>query len=303
MKIERKKKRSTGDVVFNVINYTVFGIFTLICILPFYYLFINTISANDLVSKGQILLLPKEIHFNNYIEILNMKGLGMAALVSVGRTVLGTAGTLIGTSFLGYVLSKQELWHRKIWYRYVIITMYFNAGIIPWFINMKNLGLTNSFWAYIIPAIVSPFSLILFKTYVESIPASLEESAAMDGAGYLVRFTKIIIPLSKPILATIAIFAAVGQWNSFTDTLFLMTDSSKFTLQYLLYQYMNEANSLADSLMQMSESGMAVDMSAMLTATSVKMTVSMVVVLPILCVYPFFQRFFVNGIMIGSVKG
>lgn len=303
MKIERKKKRSTGDVVFNVINYTVFGIFTLICILPFYYLFINTISANDLVSKGQILLLPKEIHFNNYIEILNMKGLGMAALVSVGRTVLGTAGTLIGTSFLGYVLSKQELWHRKIWYRYVIITMYFNAGIIPWFINMKNLGLTNSFWAYVIPAIVSPFSLILFKTYVESIPASLEESAAMDGAGYLVRFTKIIIPLSKPILATIAIFAAVGQWNSFTDTLFLMTDSNKFTLQYLLYQYMNEANSLADSLMQMSESGMAVDMSAMLTATSVKMTVSMVVVLPILCVYPFFQRFFVNGIMIGSVKG
>lgn len=303
MKVNGKKKRSTGDVVFNVINYTVFGLFTLICILPFYYLFINTISANDLVSKGQILLLPKEIHFNNYIEILNMKGLGMAALVSVGRTVLGTAGTLIGTSFLGYVLSKQELWHRKIWYRYVIITMYFNAGIIPWFINMKNLGLTNSFWAYVIPAIVSPFSLILFKTYVESIPASLEESAAIDGAGYLVRFTKIIIPLSKPILATIAIFAAVGQWNSFTDTLFLMTDSSKFTLQYLLYQYMNEANSLADSLMQMSESGMAVDMSAMLTATSVKMTVSMVVVLPILCVYPFFQRFFVNGIMIGSVKG
>lgn len=298
-----RKKRSTSDVVFNIINYTVFGLFTLVCILPFYYLFINTISANDLVSKGQILLLPKGIHFNNYVEILNMKGLGMAALVSVGRTVLGTAGTLVGTSFLGYVLSKQELWHRKIWYRYVIITMYFNAGIIPWFINMKNLGLTNSFWAYVIPAIVSPFSLILYKTYVESIPASLEESAAMDGAGYLVRFTKIIVPLSKPILATIAIFAAVGQWNSFTDTLFLMTDSSKFTLQYLLYQYMNEANSLADSLMKMAESGMVVDMSAVLTATSVKMTVSMVVVIPILCVYPFFQRFFVNGIMIGSVKG
>ena len=111
------------------------------------------------------------------------------------------------------------------------------------------------------------------------------------------------MPLSKPILATTAIFSAVGQWNSFTDTLFLMTDSSKFTLQYLLYQYMNEANSLADSLMKMSESGMRVDMSAILTATSVKMTVSMVVVLPILCVYPFFQRFFVNGIMIGSVKG
>lgn len=298
-----RKKRTAGDVVFNIVNYTVYGLFTVICVLPFYYLFINTISANDLVSRGQILLTPKGIHFNNYVEILKISGLGQAALVSVGRTVLGTAGTLIGTSFLGYALSKQELWHRKIWYRYVIITMYFNAGIIPWFINMKNLGLTNSFWAYVIPAIVSPFSLILYKTYVESIPASLEESAAMDGAGYLVRFTRIIMPLSKPILATIAIFAAVGQWNSFTDTLFLMTDSSKFTLQYLLYQYMNEANSLADSLMKMSESGVRVDMSSILTATSVKMTVSMVVVLPILFVYPFFQRFFVNGIMIGSVKG
>lgn len=297
------KKRTVGDLVFNIVNYTVYGLFTVICVIPFYYLFINTISANDLVSRGQILLVPKGIHFNNYVEILKMKGLGQAALVSVGRTVLGTFGTLIGTSFLGYALSKQEFWKRKIWYRYVVITMYFNAGIIPWYINMKNLGLTNSFWAYVIPAIVAPFSLILYKTYVENIPASLEESAAMDGAGYLVRFTRIIMPLSKPILATTAIFSAVGQWNSFTDTLFLMTDSRKFTLQYLLYQYMNEANSLADSLMKMSESGMKVDMSAILTATSVKMTVSMVVVLPILCVYPFFQRFFVNGIMIGSVKG
>ncbi|MCI9336746.1 MAG: carbohydrate ABC transporter permease [Lachnospiraceae bacterium] len=297
------KKRTAQDLVFNIVNYTVYGLFTIVCVLPFYYLFINTISANDLVSRGQILLVPKGIHFNNYAEILKMRGLGQAALVSVGRTVLGTAGTLLGTSFLGYALSKQEYWHRKIWYRYVVITMYFNAGIIPWFINMKNLGLTNSFWAYVIPAIVSPFSLILYKTYVENIPSSLEESAAMDGAGYLIRFTRIIIPLSKPILATTAIFAAVGQWNSFTDTLFLMTDSTKFTLQYLLYEYMNEANSLADSLMKMSESGVRVDMSSILTATSVKMTVSMVVVLPILCVYPFFQRFFVNGIMIGSVKG
>ena len=194
------KKRTAQDLVFNIVNYTVYGLFTIVCVLPFYYLFINTISANDLVSRGQILLVPKGIHFNNYAEILKMRGLGQAALVSVGRTVLGTAGTLLGTSFLGYALSKQEYWHRKIWYRYVVITMYFNAGIIPWFINMKNLGLTNSFWAYVIPAIVSPFSLILYQTYVENIPSSLEESAAMDGAGYLIRFTRIIIPLSLSLI-------------------------------------------------------------------------------------------------------
>lgn len=249
-------------------------------------------------------MLPKGIHFGNYVEILKIKGLDNSALISLGRTVLGTLGTLIGTCFLGYALSKQELWKRKFWYRFVIITMYFNAGIIPWYINMKNLGMLNNFWAYVIPSIVSPFSLILFKTYVESIPSSLEESADLDGAGYLKKFFIIIIPLSKPIIATIAVFSAVGQWNSFMDTLFLMTDSDLYSLQFMLYQYLNEANALADTLRQAaSQGGSNIDVSALLTPTSIKMTVSMVVVIPILLVYPFFQRFFVSGIMIGAVKG
>lgn len=300
----RKKRLTAGEILFQVINYTVFALFTLMCIIPFYYLFINTISDNDMVSKGMILMLPKGIHFGNYVEILKIKGLDNSALISLGRTVLGTLGTLIGTCFLGYALSKQELWKRKFWYRFVIITMYFNAGIIPWYINMKNLGMLNNFWAYVIPSIVSPFSLILFKTYVESIPSSLEESADLDGAGYLKKFFIIIIPLSKPIIATIAVFSAVGQWNSFMDTLFLMTDSDLYSLQFMLYQYLNEANALADTLRQAaSQGGSNIDVSALLTPTSIKMTVSMVVVIPILLVYPFFQRFFVSGIMIGAVKG
>lgn len=298
-----KKKLSPGDVTFDIINYFIFGLFTIVCILPFYYLFINTISDNQLVSQGLVLWYPKNIHFGNYVEILKVKGLGTSALVSLGRTVIGTTVTLIGTSFLGYALSKKELWHRKLWYRFVLVTMYFNAGIIPWYINMKNLGLTNNFFAYIIPAIISPFSLILFKTYIESIPTSLEESADLDGAGYIIKYVHIMMPLCKPIVATIAVFSAVGQWNSFMDTLFLMTDSNLYSLQYMLYQYLNEANSLADAMRQAAASGMVVDMSAVLTPTSIKMTVSMVVVIPILCVYPFFQRFFVNGIMIGAVKG
>ena len=210
---------------------------------------------------------------------------------------------MLGTSFLGYALTRRELWMRKVWYRFVIITMYFNAGIIPWFITMKNLHLTNNFLAYILPGIISPFSLMLFKTYVESIPDSMEESAELDGAGYLVRYFKIIMPLSKPILATLVIFSAVGHWNSFMDTVFLMTDSKLFTLQYVLYQYLNEASSLADMLMSMQANGELIDVTKLLTPTSVKMTVSMVVVLPILFVYPFFQRYFVGGIMVGAVKG
>lgn len=300
--MRRKKHQRTGEIIFQSVNYLIFGLFTIICVLPFYYLFINTISDNSLVAKGLILWLPEGIHFNNYLEVIKIRGLGNSALVSLGRTVLGTTLNVFGTAFLGFALSKQEMWHRKFWYKYVIATMYFNAGIIPWFINMKNLGLTNHFLAYIIPGIVSPFSLVLFKTYVESLPASLEESAQLDGAGYLVSFTKIVFPLCKPIVATIAVFSAVGHWNSFTDTLFLMSDSRLYTLQFMLYQYLNEANALA-STMQSGGGGMVMDVATLLTPTAIKMTVSMVVVIPVLFVYPFFQKYFVSGIMIGAVKG
>ena len=299
----KRKRLSAGDHVFNFFNYTFFTLFTLICFLPFYYLFINTISNNDLVAKGQIIWYPRGIHFDNYLQVLQIPSFGTAAFVTISRTVLGTLLSMLGTSFIGYDLTRKELWMRKLWYRFVIITMYFNAGIIPWFITMKNLHLTNNFLAYILPGIISPFSLMLFKTYVENIPDSMEESAELDGAGYLVRYFKIIMPLSKPILATLVIFSAVGHWNSFMDTVFLMTNSKLFTLQYVLYQYLNEASSLADMLMSMQANSELIDVTKLLTPTSVKMTVSMVVVLPILFVYPFFQRYFVGGIMVGAVKG
>nr|WP_308624910.1 carbohydrate ABC transporter permease [uncultured Eisenbergiella sp.] len=301
--MKRKKYARPGEILFGTGNYLLMLVFTLLCIFPFYYLFINTISDNTLVSKGLITFLPKGIHFANYKKIFEIRGLINSLMISVARTVLGTFLTLFGTTFLGYAFSRKELWHRSWCYRFVIVTMYFNAGIIPWYINMKNLGLTNNFLAYIIPGIISPFSLVLFKTYVESIPPSLEESAQLDGAGYIKRYFHLIIPLCKPIIATLAVFSAVGQWNSFTDTLFLMTDTKLYSLQYTLCQYLNESNALAESLRQAASDGMQVNLSAVLTPTSVKMTVSMVAVIPILLVYPFFQRYFVNGIMIGAVKG
>ena len=301
--MKKKRHAGPGEIAFSAGNYLLMLVFTLLCIFPFYYLFINTISDNTLVSKGLITFFPKGIHFANYKKIFEIRGLVNSLMISVARTVLGTFLTLFGTTFLGYAFSRKELWHRTWCYRFVIVTMYFNAGIIPWYINMKNLGLTNNFLAYISPGIVSPFSLVLFKTYVESIPPSLEESAQLDGAGYMKRYFHLIIPLCKPIIATLAVFSAVGQWNSFTDTLFLMTDTKLYSLQYTLSQYLNESNALAESLRQAASDGMQVNLSAVLTPTSVKMTVSMVAVIPILLVYPFFQRYFVNGIMIGAVKG
>ena len=296
-----KIKISKGDIIFNIINYAVFGIFTLICILPFYYLFINTISDNDLVRRGLIRLIPRGFHLSNYEQVLKLRGLGQAALISVSRTILGTSLSVLASAFVGYLVTKKMMWGRKFWYRFIIITMYFSAGLVPWYMNMVLLRLTNNFLAYILPAIIAPFNIILVKTYIESIPQSLEESASIDGAGIILIFRKIILPLTKPILATIAIFAAVGHWNSFMDTLFLMTDERLFTLQFVLWRYLNEANYLA-SIMR-SGSTSLIDISQALTPRTIQMTISMIVVFPILLTYPFLQRFFVKGIMVGAIKG
>ncbi|SFE34939.1 putative aldouronate transport system permease protein [Paenibacillus algorifonticola] len=296
-------QRRLGDWLFHICNYGFFTLFTLLCLFPFYYLFINTISSNDLSARGLVTLYPKMIHFDNYIQVLQLKGLAQAALVSGGRTIIGTLLTVAASAFLGYLFTKHKMWARSFWYRFVIITMYFNAGIIPWYIIMMKLNMTNNFWAYILPAVVSPFYVILVKTFVESIPDVLEESAEMDGAGYIVIFSKIIMPLITPIAATIAIFSAVSQWNSFIDTVFLMTNSKLFTLQFVLYKYLNESTSLAAIIRNSQGAVGNIDLTNKQTATSIRTTVSMIVILPILFVYPFFQRYFVKGIMIGAVKG
>lgn len=296
------EERGFASRAFDVVNYLVFGIFTLMCVYPFYYIFINTISDNTLTARGLVMFYPIGVHFSNYVQVLKIAGLAQATLISVARTVLGTGLTVFASAFVGYLVTKEKMWHRKFWYRFIIATMYFNAGIIPWYILMMNLHLTNNFLAYIIPSIVSPFNIILVKTYVESIPAALEESAQIDSAGYWTRFTRIVLPLCTPILATVTVFSAVGQWNSFQDTLFLMTDRNLYTLQFLLYRYINESNALA-TILKNTNGAVNVNLSLVQTPTSVRMTVTMIVVAPILLVYPFFQRYFVGGIMIGAVKG
>ena len=300
---KNKQKFSRGDIAFNIINYAVFVLITLACIFPFYYLFINTISDNELVRLGQIQLYPRGIHFENYVQVLKIPGIMDALFVSIARTVLGTIWTVGGCAFLGYLCTKQEMWLRKVWYRLIIITMYFSAGLIPWYMNLRMLGFLDNFWVYVIPGLVSPYNVILVKTFIEALPPSLEESATLDGAGYTKLFVSIIMPLITPILATLCIFSAVGQWNSFTDTMMLMPSGKNYTLQFLLYKYQNEASSLAALVRNTQDSSSLANVATKQTALSVRMTVAMVVTLPILCVYPFFQRYFVKGIMIGAVKG
>ncbi|MBR3740263.1 MAG: carbohydrate ABC transporter permease [Clostridia bacterium] len=298
-------RRSFGDRMISVITYIVYALFAFVCVYPFYYIFINSISANNLSERGKVILYPMEIHFSNYISVAKIPSLLDAAQVSVLRTVIGTALTVIVAAFLGFMFTRQTLWKRKFWYRFVVVTMYFNAGVIPWYLTMKTMGLTNNFWGYIFPTIIQPFYIILCKTYCESVPQALHEAAEIDGAGTLRVFFSIMLPVIKPILATIAIFAAVSQWNSFQDDLILMTNAPKLhTLQYMLFQYINQVNSLKALISNTtSSSQLAASLAHAATATSIRMTVTIVVVLPVILVYPFFQRFFTKGIMIGAVKG
>ncbi|MBL1125064.1 carbohydrate ABC transporter permease [Streptococcus suis] len=300
----KSEYETRADKIFQACNYLMFGLFTLICFYPFYYLIINSISNNEWSSLGNIRFLPRGIHFENYIQVLKLEGLPLAALVSVARTVIGTGATVLASAFLGFMFTQEKLWRRKFWYRFIVITMYFNAGLIPMFITMKSLGLTNNFWVYVLPAVVQPFNIILVKTYIESIPRSLQEAAEMDGANILQVFFKVILPNCTPILATVAIFSAVAQWNSFQDTLLYITDQKLYSLQYLLYTYINQSNSLAQMVKSSGGAvGSVVNAATTQTPTSIRMTVSVLVVLPIMFIYPLFQKYFVKGIMLGAVKG
>ncbi len=302
-KVKNTITRKPLDIVFDVFLYIIFTLFTILCVFPFYYLFINTISNNDAVTSGLVNFYPIGVHFQNYLALRNVADLGSSIIVTIARTIIGTALMVIMSAWAGYLVTKQKMWHKSFMYRFLVITMYFNAGLIPWYMNMLMLGLTNNFLAYIIPGIIAPYNIILVKTYIESIPASLEESAVIDGANTPTVFLKIILPLSIPILATISIFGAVGNWNSFQDSLLLMSSKPEmYTLQHRLYVYLNQSSNL--SAMVNGAGGMS-EMAAqnMNNARVIKYTVAMVSIIPILCVYPFMQRFFVKGIMLGAVKG
>ena len=293
------EKKSTASKVADICIYIVLAIFTLMCVYPFYYIIIYSISDANQAASG-LFLLPKGFSLDTFEGIFRLNDIPQAMLISVSRSILGALIAIVGSSFFAYLVTNTKMIARKFIYRLVVLTMYLNAGLISWYMTMKAYGLQNNYLLYILPGLVTAYYVILIKTYIESLPKELEESALIDGAGIFTRYFKIIMPLSKPIIATIAVYAIVGQWNAWTDNYFLISDAKLQTLQMILYNYLNQAN----RFQQMSSSAM--DSSAavsMITPTSVKMCVTVVVVIPIMCVYPFLQRYFVKGIMMGAVKG
>lgn len=295
--MEKKKKMSKADLIFHVVTILIFALFAFVCVYPFYYMLICSFSDNQLVSLGRITLFPRGIHLGNYTTIFQTKNIMNSAITSVARTIVGTAGTLLVTSYMAYFYTKQEMFCRKFFYRYTVITMYFSAGLIPIYLNNTKLGLTNTFWIYIIPGLLSVYNMILIKTSIEGLPADLEESAMLDGAGYFTRFIRIVLPLQKPILATVGLFSAVHHWNDFFTTKLYVTEPKIYTLQFQLYELLNQVRALADATAGDEHSLQAVK------PAGIRMALTAVVVFPIICVYPFIQKYYVKGIMIGAVKG
>ncbi|HJA67681.1 ABC transporter permease [Lachnoclostridium sp. An169] len=290
------RKKHLSDKTADFILYLVFIIIALICIFPFYYLLICTISDSKAVDLGQVLFLPKNVTFRNYIEVFQVQNLFQSFLVTVARTLIGTVGGVLASAYVAYFFTKENMWGRKFWYRFTIVTMYFSAGIIPVYLNMRMLGLLNNFWVYVIPSLVNVYNMILIKTSIESMPAELEESAYLDGAGYFTRFLRVVLPLQKPILATVALFSAVSHWNDFFSTKLYITDTSLYTLQFQLYEFLSQISSAAEQLN-------TADALTSITPTGIRLTLTAIVIVPIILVYPFIQKYYVKGIMIGAVKG
>lgn len=291
------KKKNKFSIA-NIINILILGAFTFICVYPLWYIFINSFSSPQAINRG-VYFIPQEFTLEAYKQMIDIPGLTSSIGIAFARTIIGTLLTLICCSFTAYLLSDRDLPKRKLIYRFFILTMYINAGFIPYYLTISAIGLKNNFLVYVLPAAVQAYFIILIKTYIESIPAELVESAEMDGAGLIKIYYRIILPLSKPILACIVVFAAVNQWNAWADDMYFMQGrkaNGLHCLQYLLYTKLqsNLVNSTA---------GAAAGANMAVSSNSLRMAMSFVTVIPILCVYPYMQRFFTKGIMLGAVKG
>ena len=291
-------KVSKGYRVFTVINTLFFALFAFICIYPFYYIVVNSFNG---APGHTAFFFPTTLTLDNYRTIFRQANIWNAIFISALRAVLGTLLTLLMSSMFAFVLTQKQLPARKIIYRFTVVTMYFSAGVVPTYITYLGYGLKDNFLVYILPSAISVYNMILIKTYMESIDGALIESAVIDGATPFTCYSRIILPICTPILATVAVFSVVGQWNSWYDNFLYVNEPNLQTLQYMAQTLISQADTLAKQAMQ----GMNVAELAKIKVGSreVRMAISTIAVIPVMMFYPFMQRYYVKGIMLGSVKG
>ncbi len=286
------KNKSIADKLFSMFNYTVVTLFALACMFPFFYVAAYSVMPYSEYLQNPLNLIPSRIDLSAYKQIIKMPTIWSGYRVTIIITVLGVLLNIFLLVVTAYPLSKKDLKGRNVILLLITFTMFFNGGLIPNFYLIKTLGIYNSIWSMIIPGALSAFNLILMKNFMGTIPESLEESAIIDGANEITILFHIIIPLSMPAIATFIIFHAVSQWNTFFSAIIYTSKRSLWPLMLILRDMVVE-----DGQMDMLDNGATVQ------AFTIKMAAIIFTTLPIIVIYPFMQRFFMKGILVGSVKG
>ena len=284
------------------IIYTSLALLAFVSFYPFWNSLVISFNSGQDTMLGGITFWPREFTTANYELVFKDKRLVNAFFISVMRTGVGTVLSVMATAILAYGLSKKELIGRKYFMIFLILTMFFSGGLIPSFLLIRGLGLMDSFWVMIIPTLISVWNLIIFRTFFSQLPAGLEESAKIDGCGYWATFFRIVLPLSGPVIATLALFTAVFHWNDWFFPSIYITSENLIPIQTLLQKVL-KANTVSQSMGQL-DAGAAAHMSRLTTVTgkSLSMAIMMVATIPIIMVYPFVQKYFVKGVLIGSLK-
>lgn len=292
-------RESVGERIFATVNYAIMLFVAFISLYPIWYVLVNSLNdANDAMLGG-IYWLPRVFSLENYKAVFRDATVFRAFSVTIVRTILGTVGSVLFTAMVSYGLSKPHLMLRRFYLAIGTISMFFGGGLIPYFLVLRSLGLLNNFWVYIIPALFSFYNLLIFMSFFRELPPALEESARIDGAGDIRIFIRIIFPLSTPVLATIALFNGVYHWNDYFSGVMYMTSRTDLEpIQTFLYRII--AQTSAQDIR--SAAGADVVGKSLTTSTAVKLATMIITTLPIVCVYPFLQKYFIKGMLIGAVK-
>lgn len=298
-------KRVASDYVLDIVSVTVIVLIFVLTLYPFLNSLAISLNDSNDTMRGGITIYPREFTLRNYELIFTNQKIWSAYIVTIARTVIGTVGGVFITGMLAFAVSRVNLVGRKVYTMLCLIPMYFGGGLMPTYFLILSLGLKNNFLVYIIPALVNLWNMILMRSYFQSLPEALEESALIDGANYITIFFKIYFPLSTPIVATIALYFGVQHWNDWFTANLYITDELLKPMQNILLQIVNEAR-FAEQMSAMT--GVQVDMGNIMknkstNVRSITMATMIITIIPVLIVYPFLQRYFVKGIMIGSVKG
>ncbi|AIQ58615.1 carbohydrate ABC transporter permease [Paenibacillus borealis] len=297
-------KLSRGETIAQYIIVVVLAGMCLSVLYPFLYMLAISLNDGASAAKGGVYLWPKNFTLINYEIVLGNEIIRQSYLITIARTVIGTFGGLIVTLLVAFGLSYRGLPLRSTILGYILLTMLFNGGLVPFYIQLNNLGLVNTFWVYIFPGLFSVWNMFVMLKFIQGIPEALIESAELDGAGPVRTLVQIVIPLSQPMLAALGLFTAVGHWNDWFAGAFFVTRQNLIPVQTFLQQLL-AAQDLSAVLGSNTNQEALARSSQMqnITLMSIKMAVVMVSAIPILCVYPFLQKYFVKGVLVGSVKG